>query len=85
MLNEITGITNAVSGFVFVLSYARMLGIVSMVCGLFFDVDNFNNHHRDYFSNGSGFLNVCNVPRDLQLVTNNFNAFSGNSIADRKL
>ena len=34
---------------------------------IIFGVDNFNNHHRDYFSNGSDLLNMYDIPRDLQL------------------
>jgi len=36
MLNDITDITNSVSGFFFVLIYAGMVGLACIVCGLFF-------------------------------------------------
>ena len=56
---------------------------------IFSGLDNFKNHHRDYFSSCSDLINVCNVSPDQQicneLVTSDFNAFSGNSLVDRKL
>lgn len=89
MINDITDITNSVSGFFFVLIYAGMVGLACIVCGLFFLVWIISKIIIVIILVVAPILLTCAMfpltSKCNELVTSDFNAFSGNSLVDRKL